>query len=276
MTDYLGTSSWSSKDWIGVFYPDGTRPGDMLSFYWKQFNAVEADVTYYRIPGESMVQGWYAKTPTGFKLAAKFPREIVHGGRERVPDAGTILRPDKIGETALRFLDRMALLRDRCGPLVIQMPYYNRAVFPRGSDFFQRLDTFLNWLPEGFDYAVEIRNRQFLGPELGKILREYRIPLVFVDIPYMPWPGKWGRPEDILTGDFIYLRLIGDRNAVEKQTKTFDRIVIDQSSKLEAWVRWLATVRTGIRDTFVFANNHFAGHGPATIREFARRLQTVS
>jgi hypothetical protein len=27
-----------------------------------------------------------------------------------------------------------------------------------------------------------------------------------------------------------------------------------------------------VRDTFIYAKNHFAGHGPATIREMARLL----
>ena len=27
----IGTSSWSAKDWVGPFYPEGTAPGDFLS-----------------------------------------------------------------------------------------------------------------------------------------------------------------------------------------------------------------------------------------------------
>ena len=29
----LGTSSWSSEDWVGTFYPTGTPPADFLGAY---------------------------------------------------------------------------------------------------------------------------------------------------------------------------------------------------------------------------------------------------
>ena len=46
-----GTSSWSEAAWNGVFYPRGMKPGDYLAFYATQFTTVEADNTYYRVPG---------------------------------------------------------------------------------------------------------------------------------------------------------------------------------------------------------------------------------
>ncbi|MHC5051064.1 MAG: DUF72 domain-containing protein, partial [Planctomycetota bacterium] len=73
-----GTSSWSEKSWVGSFYPTGMRPADFLTHYATRFQAVEADTTYYGIPRASMVEGWVRKTPPGFRLAAKFPRSIVH------------------------------------------------------------------------------------------------------------------------------------------------------------------------------------------------------
>lgn len=270
---YTGTSSWSSKDWIGPFYPPGTAPGDMLRHYATQFSAVEADVTYYRIPSKRMIEGWCEKTPESFKIAAKFPREIVHGGKDRLPDASRILDPEIIGDVVSLFLERMSGLGARCGPLVIQLPYYNRKVFAESEQFFQRLTRFLSWLPTGFSYGLEVRNRQYLGATLAGILRESNISLVLADMPYMPWPGKWGVEEDIITGENLYLRLIGDRKAVEAATSSFDRIVVDNSERLKHWARWIHQLRAQVKsDTFIFANNHFAGHGPATIREFARYL----
>ena len=69
-----GTSSFSAKSWVGSFYPRGTKPGDFLSYYATQFDCVEADVTYYRVPDEKLVSGWDRKVPDGFKICAKFPR----------------------------------------------------------------------------------------------------------------------------------------------------------------------------------------------------------
>ena len=68
------------------------------------------------------------------------------------------------------------------------------------------------------------------------------------------------------TADFFYARLIGDRDAVERQTKTFDKVVVDRSESLGRWAH-LLQVQAASADGFVYANNHFAGHGPATIAE---------
>ena len=88
---HAGTSSWSEKSWVGTFYPEGMQPGRFLSHYATQFDTVEADVTYYRIPDRKLVDGWNDKTPDGFLLAAKFPRSIVHAGDGPKPDPGRLL-----------------------------------------------------------------------------------------------------------------------------------------------------------------------------------------
>ena len=80
-----GTSSWSEKSWDGVFYPPHMPPGSYLEHYASQFDAVEADVTYYRVPDAKLVDGWAHKTPPGFTLCAKFPGSITHGGKEAAP-----------------------------------------------------------------------------------------------------------------------------------------------------------------------------------------------
>ena len=45
---------------------------------------------------------------------------------------------------------------------------------------------------------------------------------------------------DLVTTDFVYARLIGDRKLVDGKTKTFDRIVIDQSESLDRWAELLS------------------------------------
>ena len=51
----LGTSSWSEKAWVGPFYPEGSKPGEFLALYARRFDTVEADVTYYRVPDNRLV-----------------------------------------------------------------------------------------------------------------------------------------------------------------------------------------------------------------------------
>ncbi len=274
MGEFLyGTSSWSASSWEGVFYPEGMPPGDYLSHYAQEFRTVEADVTYYRVPSRQMVEGWNRKTPDHFVLCAKFPRSIVHAGEERLPDEKRLLNPAEIGDDLERFLEAMSILGDKCGPLILQFPYFNKKVFTGPEPFLERLDTFLEGLPTEFRYGVEIRNRAWLATPLLEVLRRQRTALVLVDLKYMPHPADLAGDLDLLTTDFVYVRLIGDRKAVEERTKTFDRIVLDQGPRLARWASLLREMIPRAERTLVFANNHFAGHGPATIRDLAAQVE---
>ncbi len=81
----------------------------------------------------------------------------------------------------------------------------------------------------------------------------------------MPHPATLAQNMDLVTTDFLYCRLIGDRKAVEERTDTFDRVVIDQTNRLEGWSTLLRKMLDRVHEIYVYANNHYAGHGPATI-----------
>jgi uncharacterized protein YecE (DUF72 family) len=267
-----GTSSWSTPGWVGPFYPAGTAPADFLEHYAKQFPTVEADVTYYRIPDARMVEGWKRRTPDGFVLAAKFPRSIVHAGSGKQPDASRLLVPEAVQPDVDRFLAAMALLEERCGPLVLQFPYFNRSAFTERAPFLERLDAFLARLPMGFRYAVELRNKGWVDATLLALLARHRTAFVLVEMSYMPHPADLAQRFDLLTTDFLYARLIGDREAVEAKTEAFDQVVVDRSAALERWAGLLASLAPRVETAYLYANNHYAGHGPATIRQLKALL----
>ncbi|MGA0868392.1 MAG: DUF72 domain-containing protein [Planctomycetota bacterium] len=273
MTGHLrfGTSSWSEKSWSGVFYPEGLLPGDWLGFYATQFDTVEADVTYYRVPDARLVDGWRAKTPEGFEIAAKFPRSIVHAGDGARPDGTRIMVRSGDEDDTGRFLTAMRRLGSRCGPLVLQFPYLAKDAFAKLDPFLERLAGYLDALPKDFRYAVEIRNRTWLAEPLLALLRERNVALVLVDLLYMPHPADVADELDVVTADFTYGRLIGDRKAVDDKTKTFDRIVIDQGERLDRWATLLRHLLEVVPEAYVYANNHYAGHGPASIRDLVAR-----
>ncbi len=268
-----GTASWSEESWEGVFYPKGIAPGDYLTYYASQFTTVEANVTYYRIPSREMVSGWDRKTPDGFTLAAKFPRSIVHAGQGARPDATVLLDPEKTGRDLYQFLDVMDLLGPKCGPLVLQFPYFNKQAFASSAPFLARLDLFLAGLPDRFRYAVEIRNRNWLTTDLSEILRRHRTAMVMTDLSYMPHPATVAAMLDVVTTDFIYGRLIGDRKAIDAVTTTFDRVVLDQTARLRSWADLIGKLMPNVDAAFLYANNHYAGHAPETIRELAAMIE---
>jgi uncharacterized protein YecE (DUF72 family) len=220
-----------------------------------------------------MVAGWAQRTPPGFTLSAKFPRSIVHAGEGPRPDAGSLLLPEVVGEERDLFLERMGLLGEKCGPLVLQFPYFNRSAFAGPEPFLERLAAFLDSLPGDFRYGVEVRNKAWIDEPLLELLRSRGVGLVWVDLVYMPHFAELSRRFDLVTADFLYLRLIGDRKAVEEASGgSFDRIVIDQSARLERWAELLRENLGRVPETYAYANNHYAGYGPETIRDLAERV----
>ena len=264
-----GTSSFSEKSWVGPFYPPGTKPKDFLPFYATQFDTVEVDATYYAVPDERVVDGWARKLPDGFVLSSKFPRSIVHGGENWQPNPDAVLVSDQAkGETEL-FLERIARLGKKRGPLVLQFPWFSRRAPLAFHDFTDRLDAYLGALPSGFRYAVEVRNRAWVDQPLLDLLRSHRTALVLSEIKNMPHPADLVARLDVVTSDFVYGRLIGDRQATERASKTFEKIVLDKDESLVRWATMLKGSFGSTEETYVYANNHYAGHGPGTIRRLA-------
>ena len=259
---YLGTSAFTAAGWERVFYPAGMKPIDYLEYYSTQFGTVEVDSTYYRIPSASMVQRWYDVTPTGFIFSAKMPQVLTH---EKVLDNCA----EELGE----FLSVMGLLREKLGPLLIQFPYFNKNAFATPEDFFARLFPFLAQLPADRKFALEIRNKNWLLPELVDELRRRRIALELIDHPWMPRPLEVFERFDPITADFAYIRWLGDRHAIERETKVWDRTIVDRTAVLSEWARVCEMVRRRGVNIFAYANNHFAGHGPSTIRLFEEILE---
>jgi len=170
----VGTSSWSSTDWCGSFYPDRIEPGGMIRAYSGKLHTVEIDSTWYRMPSPKMVEGWRSKTPEGFIFSAKVPRVISH---------------DKYlegCETDLNgFVSVMSGLGEKLGPMILQFPYVAKGKDPQeyrtGADFIRRLKGFVNLLPGGFKWGIEIRNSLWVQPPLLDVLRGRGISLVFID-----------------------------------------------------------------------------------------------
>ncbi len=233
------------------------------------------DSTYYAVPSPRTVDGWVSKTPEGFLLAAKFPRDIVHAGHATKPDARSVLDPDATYEIRDRFLEVMARLGERLGPLVLQFPYFNREAFPSAGPFLERLDRFLGDLPRdgarglsarGFRYGVEVRNRGWLAKPLRDLCGKHDVSLVLVDQAWMPHGDEVERKMDPVTNDLVYVRLLGDRKAIERITTTWDQEVVDQGPRLERWASFLARLMDRGVKILVYVNNHYAGHAPTTVR----------
>jgi uncharacterized protein YecE (DUF72 family) len=260
----LGTSSWSCEDWVGCFYPPGTRPADFLPIYAQSFDTVEIDSTYYRTPSESMVRNWRARTPEGFTFAAKFPQAITH---EKV-----LL---ECGGDVTEFLRTMSLLGDRLGPLLLQFPYFNKKVFAGPEDFLARLVPFLKELPGEFRYALELRNKYFVSARLLDILRERKIAFALIDHPWMTPITQLASKFDVVTADFTYIRWLGDRKGIEEQAEHWDKIIVDREREMQTWISIMRPFLKRGTKILAYFNNHYAGFGPGSIALFRKVWESM-
>ena len=252
---HLGTSSFTAAGWSGSFYPKELKPADYLPFYSEHFNTVEIDSTFYACPSPSTVKGWAQKTPDDFIFSVKVPQTITH---EKV-------LVDCDGELE-EFLQTMSILGEKLGAVVLQFPYFDSELTP--AQFLSRLDTFLKKVPSGFKFAVEIRNKQWMNDRLAGLLREHKVALVLPDRKWMPMPNELAVTFDPITTSWTYIRWLGERKSIEQITKTWDRTVVDRTHKLSSWVDYCQQIKKRGVTIFAYANNHFGGHAPATVRQF--------
>ncbi|NNB15479.1 DUF72 domain-containing protein [Pseudomonas fragi] len=141
---YLGCPSWSENAWREGLYPQNARPADFLSLYAQVFNAVEGNTTFYARPAPTTVQRWAHSLPEHFRLTAKFPRDISHGGdlREQL-------------HAVEDFLQLLQPLGMRVAPFWLQLP----ASF--GPQRLAELVSFMDALQRPL--AVEVRHPEFFA-----------------------------------------------------------------------------------------------------------------
>jgi uncharacterized protein YecE (DUF72 family) len=252
---HVGTQGWNYDDWVGPFYPRGTRAADYLDQYVKVFDTVEVDSTFYAIPPEGSVASWRERAPEGFTYSLKLPQEITH--QNRLQDSGDALS---------RFCERARGLGGRLAVILIQMP----------PDFSPRslpaLESFLPLLPSDLRFAVEFRDRAWLGKDVGEavlpMLRDARVALALTD-------GKWigrevmfrliERLDRWAIKDFAYVRWMGPR-----ELTVFSHVQINRERELAAWAGAIQILSQHAGQVFAYCNNHFAGHAPATCNQFKR------
>jgi uncharacterized protein YecE (DUF72 family) len=252
----IGCSGWSYPDWAGPFYPEGMASGEYLGWYADRFPIVEVDSTFYRVPSKGMVQGWRDKTPKGFQFVLKVPQSITH--QKQLRDC----KPD-VDE----FVNAILPLGDKLSAALLQLGYFNRGAFASLDDFLGVLAPFLDhWPHVKVPLAVEVRNPRWVGPKLAEVLRDHGAALTLTEQTWMPRLSEVVKLVDPVTAPFSLVRLLGDREAIEKVTTTWDKIVIDRAIDLAETSEVIASVAQQVPVT-VFINNHYAGHSPSTAKD---------
>jgi uncharacterized protein YecE (DUF72 family) len=155
----------------------------------------------------------------------------------------------------------MEPLKDKVLALLIQLPPSYK--LKEGLEDFSSYNFFF----EGdFRYAVEVRHPSWFNDLAYNFFKNNNISMVWSQMDRLQTPP-------IVTSDFVYLRLIGDRRLAEEQ---FGKIQIDRSEEIKGWAEKMKEVKQNEKDVkigIVAANNHYGGFGPGTVNSFRQRME---
>jgi uncharacterized protein YecE (DUF72 family) len=238
---HVGTSGWTYDDWSGPFYPAGVTGAERLAYYATQFDTVEVNATFYRLPFQGMITGWNRRLPAEFHLVLKGPRSVTHF--KKLTDCDDQLRA---------FFDRVLALATLKVVLWQLPPSLHRNT--------ERLDGFLARLATDVRHAVEFRHESWWDEETVRVLAAHRAAFVSVSHPRLP---------DVVVAstDFLYLRFHG----VGKQLYDYTY----SGEELAAWVAKLAS-HLGEREIYAFFNNDVAAQAPPNALQFRRMIEQAA
>lgn len=256
----VGCQSWQYDDWITpaagepIFYPRGTKPSDMLSLYAEIFDTIEVDSTAYGTPQRSTIDGWVDATPGDFQFSLKVPRAVTH---EHSLSVQSFALFDEFVDAARRFGPKL-------GVVLIQFP----ATFEPTRENAQRLREFLRRLPNDVRFGVEFRNPSWFVEWTFEELNELGVALAFVAGKWIPAETMWASFRK-MQSRFAYVRFMGVRDL-----PSFDRVYRERSGELKQWAEDIKTLTA--RDVFIYVDNHFEGHAPATANTLKTLLGAVT
>jgi uncharacterized protein YecE (DUF72 family) len=252
MDVWIGTSGFSYQDWVGDFYPTGTRPEAMLGYYCRHFPLVELNYTFYRPPTRGALEKLAHRTPPGFQFLVKLPRTISH---EQKP----------LDLPGFRFACDGLLERGQLAGVLAQFPQAMHCTRP-ACDWVSTLGKELSHLR----LAVEFRHRSWARPGLPAWLAEQGLDLVAVDAPRIDalFPSGW-----MQSGSTAYVRL-HSRNTDNWYRSGEERYDYDYGdAELGDWVEEAAQrARQGGTERAMFLFNNCA-RSQAAVN--ARRMQSL-
>jgi uncharacterized protein YecE (DUF72 family) len=208
----IGTSGFSYKEWLGVFYPAKLAGPKMLGFYARRMPAVEINYTFRAMPRRTMLEGWAAQVPAEFRFALKAPQRFTHFARLQVEQPALDY-----------FVDTASALGDHMGPVLFQLPPDFAADNSLLDEFLSRLDG--RTLP-----AFEFRHSSWLHESTFDVMRRRGAALCIAESEKMETPL-------VCTAAHAYLRL---------------RKPGYNDAELEQWARRIRSIAEQAANIYVF------------------------
>lgn len=237
---FVGCAKWNKQDLKG-FYPRGTK--DELVYYSTQFNSIEMNATFYRMPSPEQVKKWKEKTPVGFRFFPKISQDISHFRR--------LLNTEKLVED---YSYAISGFEEKLGSVFLQL---HNNFKPKDLD---RLREFIQAFPKEIPLAVEVRNEDWfakenLAEELFSILEESTSANIIVDTA-----GRRDMLHMRLTTPTAFVRYVG-ANCESDYTRLDDWV-----ERIKIWKN------EGLKELYFFVHQNLEVESPLLATYFIEKI----
>jgi len=236
---YVGCAKWNRAELKG-FYPRGTK--DELTYYATQFNSIELNATFYKMPDWQQIETWKNKTPEGFKFFPKLTGLISH-----------YRRLINVKEPVDNFCNAISNFDDRLGMAFLQL---HDNFKPKDFD---RLEIVLNEFPKGVPLGVEVRNAEWFEEanqnRLADFLEKHQMSNIIVDAA-----GRRDLLHMRLTNPLAFVRYVGANHASD--TERLD----DWVDRIEKWRE------QGLKKLYFFVHQNIELESPLLAEHFIQKV----
>ncbi len=239
----VGTSGFSYDEWKDVFYPIHLPQSDFLSFYCQEFNTVELNFSYYRIPKLSQCRQMLEKSGHRVEFVIKAFKGLTHE-----------ITDQSIPEILPQFKDPITPFSqdNKLGAILLQ--------FPQSFHYTPESRVYLESLIREFSpmpVCVEFRQREWLRDSVYTTLKELNAGFVCVDEP--PLRGLLP-PVVVVTSDIGYIRFHGRNRSKWYPGYSKERYdYLYSEDELKGWLPKINKLAGQTEKIFIFFNNHRKG-----------------
>ncbi len=255
---YIGTSGYSYPDWVGPFYPEGTRQPDFLTRYAESFTFTELNFSYYRMPDARILGKMAGCIPEGFLFSIKAHGSLTHE------------RDESWKTCCTRFSEALKPLTeaDALAGILLQFPYS----FHYTAKNRLYLDALLTELAPQPCF-VEFRNSEWQMERVYDALNKREAGVVITDEPRLE-----GLPafSPRLCGRDAYFRFHGRNRAdwwTGDNTSRYDYLYSMQ--ELDEFGKAIREIEPKARRLFAAFNNHRKGQAVDNARELKRIIDEL-
>lgn len=236
----IGCSGWNYHHWRGLFYPDTLPVKKWFGFYAEQFDTVEINNSFYRLPKAETFDKWREQAPPGFVYTVKANRYLTQA--KKLKDCA---------EPVAQMMPPVRHLGETLGPILYQLP-------PNLRINLARLEEFLTLLPRDLTHVFEFRDPSWYVSQTLALLERYGASFCCHDMAGSA-SERWA------VGPVAYVRFH------DASGKYWGRYSDDT---LPGWSDWMKTQAEAGRTVWAYFNNDVhahAIHDALTLKSMMRR-----